>query len=128
VIMKRFLTASLAAVLVSVSIATPAQAAYSDCSAYPGTICFHQYTNYTGQVWRQYPWEINGCRSLVPDNFNDKASTAFNTTPHSYSVRVWQHSNCTGDSFTLNSNSVYNFAGNGWDNRISAVEVIAAFN
>lgn len=123
--MRRFLAATGAAILLSLGFATPAQAAYSDCGSYQGTVCFHQWTNYEGRVWRQLPTQIFGCRSLVPDNFNDIASTAFNLVSSSYSVRVWEHSNCTGDSFIMGVGS-YNFNGNWWDNRISAVEVIAA--
>ncbi len=123
--MKKRLALVIAAVLLSVGIATPAQAVFSDCSAYAGTICFHQHSDFTGQVWRQYPHEINGCRNLGPDGFDNKASTAFNSTAHSYSVRVWQYNNCTGETFTLASSSFYQFNGNWWNDRISSVEVIA---
>lgn len=128
--MRKYLIALMVGLLAAIAIGqAPAYAAYSDCAAYPGTICFHEHSDFTGQVWRQYPWQIaggSGCRNVGPDGFDNEASTAFNLVTHSYSVRVWQWNNCTGDSFILAGGQYYNFAGNWWNDRISAIEVIAA--
>lgn len=142
---RMFLASLLVAVIGMTGLATPAQAvapmtgvtataqavsgqerAFTDCAVYPGTVCFHQYGNFTGRVWRQTPDEIGSCRNLAPDNFNDTASTAFNNIEHSYSVRIYQHENCTGSYKILVSGYYYVFTGDWWDNRTSSVRLIAA--
>jgi hypothetical protein len=116
--------AIVAAVLFGTTV--PAQAAYSDCAAWANTVCFHQYTDYTGQVWRQTPAQIGDCKNM--GTFNDKASTAFNTTTH-YMVIVYQLTDCGGNYFIVGSGMSYAFTGGSanawWDNRISSVQVIA---
>lgn len=109
------------------AFSAPAQAAYSDCSNYSGTICMTQYSNWTGQVWRQYPEQVYGCRSLGGTTFNDKASAALSTASGHYQVRLWQHSNCTGNYLTLHSGQARVFTGSlsDIDNMVSGVEVIA---
>jgi len=126
----RRIAALVAAVVVGLTGGTlaatsPAQAAASDCSAYPGTMCIFQFTGYSGRVWRQYPWQITGCRSLVPDDFNDRGTVFWNNTQGSHLMRIWQHGNCTGWYYDLPSQSVVDFASTpGYDNAASAVEDI----
>lgn len=122
---KMFLAALLATTVMTVGTAVPAQAAYLDCAGYPGTICFTEFPNFTGQVWRQFPGQISGRRNVSPENFDNEASTAFNNTPGGYYVAIWQYQNCTGASFSLASGSYYVFTGNWWNDKMSSIEVIA---
>jgi hypothetical protein len=128
---KRKIAAALVGVLASFGLFAPmpARASFADCAAYEGTICFTEFPNFTGQIWRQFPWQIaggSGCRNFGPDGFDNEASTAFNNIEHSYSVRIWQYPNCTGESLILVSGSYYVFSGYWWNDKASSVEVTAA--
>lgn len=100
--------------------ASPAQASYSDCAAYSGTVCFHQHGNFTGTVWRQVTGQIIGCRNLT--DFNDRASTAFNSTDD-HILYLYEHGNCTGAVLSLSPGDVRSFASTNtwWNDRISSV-------
>lgn len=103
-------------------VTSPAQASWSDCAAYQGTVCFHQHANFTGQVWRQYPGQIIGCRDLV--DFNDTASTFFNGTDD-HIVRIYEHANCAGAVFALSPGEERSFGSTNtwWNDRASSVRV-----
>jgi hypothetical protein len=89
-------TLAASAVLVGTSfVGSPAMAARSDCDV-AGTICLVENPDWSGFVWRQYPWQINGCRSLAADGFNDKATWAVNLTDSSVGVELWDNADCTG--------------------------------
>ncbi len=106
-------------------ISAPAQAATTDCSAYPGTMCIFQFSPWSGRVWRLYPHQITGCVSLVPYDFNDRGTAFWNNTQGSHLMRIWQHSNCTGWYYDLPSQTAVDFYGvGGYDNEASAVEDI----
>lgn len=124
---KRFLVALSVAILGAVgglTVASPAQAVYSDCAAYNNVVCFHQHGNFTGTVWRQVPGQIINCRNLSPDNFNDKASTVFNRTDD-YILYVYEHSNCLGDVKSLTMGAVRSFSSTDtwWNDRISSIYI-----
>jgi hypothetical protein len=124
---KKILAGIAVAAFMLFGTAVPAQAAYNDCAAYSNVVCFHQFSDYTGTVWRQTPAQIGSCKN-VGAAFDNKASTAFNTTAH-YAVIVYQLENCSGAEFTVGSGYSYVFTGSAnnswWDNRISSVEVVA---
>ncbi len=126
--MGKRIAALFAALAISLGLAlapaAPAAAVYSDCAAYAGPICFHQHGNFTGTVWRQYPGQIFNCRNLSPDNFNDKASTAFNGTDDSI-LYLYEHSNCTGNVLSLGAGAVRSFASTDqwWNDRVSSIYV-----
>lgn len=124
---KRMLMVAFVAIVGAfgvVAAPSPAQAVWSDCAAYPGTVCFHQYPDFTGRVWRQYPGQIVGCRSMVPDNFNDVASTAFNSTDD-HILYLYEHVGCTGAVLVLGAGDVRGFATTNtwWNNRVSSLRV-----
>lgn len=122
----RKILASIATGLVAGTLAftAPAQAYYSDCASYEDTVCFHQHGNFTGTVWRQRPGQIINCRDLGPNNFNDKASTIFNST-NDHILYAYEHSNCRGQVFSLTPGGVRSFAQTDtwWNDRISSVSV-----
>jgi hypothetical protein len=126
---KGKLAAGAAAVAIGaaggLAVASPAQAAYSDCAAFDRVACFHQYGDFTGQVWRQTTGQFpTGCRDLSYANFNDKASTAFNRTTN-YTLRVYVDSGCTGSYVTLSPGEVMSFPGDApwFDNRASSARL-----
>ena len=110
---KRFLAATAATVLGTASVltaASPAQAAWSDCAAYSNVVCFHQFPDFTGQVWRQTSGQFpsSGCRNFAPDGFDNATSTAFNRTTN-YQLRVYQGAGCTGSYVYLAPGDVQAF-------------------
>ncbi len=120
---KRFLTASIVGILAMVGFtAAPAQAAWSDCSNYPGTICLFANTNWGLPIWRQYPSQINGCRNLT--GFDNVTTIAANTAGH-HTLVLWQFLGCEGESLVITSGNYSNFSNTWWNDRASAVEVIA---
>jgi hypothetical protein len=122
--------AALAVVITSVVggafIASPAMAADSDCFPFHGTVCLADGAHFTGQVWRQTPSQINGCRSLSPEGFNNKASIAFNNTFGDGVLFIYDTANCTGRSIGLGSQVGTNFTGSdAWlNNKASSVRFI----
>jgi hypothetical protein len=110
----------------SVFIASPAMAAQSDCTSYLGTICMTENRDWSGRVWRQYPSQIVGCRSLARDNFDNKASIAGNLTSSSVGVYLYQYSNCTGRSVYIASGyfSRLWLISPSFDNTASAIRVV----
>lgn len=124
---KRFMVALSVAILGAVgglTIASPAQAAYSDCAAYDGTVCLHEHSTFTGQVWRQYPGQIINCRNFTGDSFNDEASTVFNLTD-THIVYLYEHSGCTGSVLSVGKGEVKSFAQTNtwWNDRASSIYV-----
>jgi Peptidase inhibitor family I36 len=111
----------------SVFIASPAMAAQSDCTNYLGTICMTENHDWSGRVWRQYPSQIVGCRSLIPDNFDNKASIAANLTSSSVGIYLYQYSNCTGRSVYVASGYIAKLwlvTPTSFDNTASAIRVV----
>jgi hypothetical protein len=125
---KRMLMVALAVVVSAlgvVAVQSPAQASWSDCGAYTGVACFHQFGDFTGRVWRQTTGQFPaGCRNLDYGDFNDRASTAFNQTTN-YTLRVYVHANCTGNYLTLSPGEVMSFPGDApwFDNQASSAKM-----
>ncbi len=119
--------------LIALGVQAPAQAVITDCSAYPGTICFHQYSNYTGVVWRQYPYQISGCVNMTDWGWNDRAGTAFNSTQAGYQLYLYEHVGCNapgqpqGADFILASGQYVQFTGSlaWWNDKVSSIRVLA---
>lgn len=124
---KKFLTMLALAVVLTVGVtapSAPAQAAWSDCSNYPGTICLFAGPNYGLPIWRQYPSQITGCRNLT--GFDNVTTIAANQAAH-HMVILWQYPGCGGESITLPTQGyVINFSGHWWNDKASAIEVVAA--
>jgi hypothetical protein len=122
------LVALLAAITLAVSLtpATPAQAAYSDCRNFPGTVCLFAYGNFGNPIWRQTADETDYCRSLVGTGWNDVTTTAMNNYSGHVTFRLWQHYNCTGWYYDLPPNTHVDFTGYGQNNAVSAVETFSA--
>lgn len=123
---KRFMTALVAVVLGligGVVSASPAQAAWSDCSNYPGTICLFAGPNYGLPIWRQYPSQINGCRNLT--GFDNVTTIAANLAAH-HAVYLWQYPGCSGAVVSLPSQGyVVDWSGHWFNDKASSIEVVA---
>lgn len=126
--MRKLLATLATGLLIGAGIASPAQAAYADCSPfnYPGTICFTEHGDYSGQVWRQLPSQIFGCRDLYHENFNDKASTFFNNTSSNYQLYLYQHIGCGGYDFIVASgqSGVFNGGNAWWNDKVSSIRIV----
>lgn len=120
---KKAIAALTIGVLAALATPAPAQAALSDCTAYPNTFCLWEHSNYGGAIWRQKPEQIGNCTNV--GYFNDRASHVRNNTPGHYILVLWWDSNCTGQHFDANPQTNYNLAGNGWNDQISSVSMIA---
>lgn len=120
--------AATAAVLTSIVGSTfaagPAMADISDCFDYPGTICMAERFDWGGQIWRQYPDQVEGCRPLSQDNFNNKATDLVNNTPGQVIMYLYDNANCTGASISLNSRVVRSLKNDPFDNKASSIRVI----
>ncbi len=131
--MLRRITAGLAALTLSAGLAlapsTPAHAAASDCSAYVNVVCFHQYTNYTGLVWRQTVAQVaSRCVNLTDwPGWNDRPSTAFNTSTGGYQLYLYENINCTGYDFILASGQNVSFTGSlaWWNDKVTSLYLYA---
>lgn len=122
-----FVTALVLMVTSVFAFSSPAQAAYADCANYPGTVCLYAFTNYGNPIWRQFPSQINGCRFLGNDGWNDVTTLAWNNTPSSYTLRMWINYPCGGSGnqyYDLPSGYLVDFSSS-WNNQISAVQIIA---
>jgi hypothetical protein len=102
----------------------PAEAASSDCYNYPGTVCLFAYPNWGLPIWRQFPWEIEGCRNLT--GFDNMATIIANNTTAGYTLVVYQYPNCGGATFSVGSNLYYNLANDWWNDKASSVRIIAS--
>lgn len=125
--LKKFLAALAVAVIAAVGVSlpsSPAQAAASDCNSYPGTICLFAGPNYALPIWRQYPSQINGCRNLAPDNFDNIATIIWNNTSGSVQLQVFQYANCSGATFNVNSTYLYSLSGDWWNDKASSLRVV----
>lgn len=129
--MRSRLLAALTGVIIGITggvvAASPAQAAWSDCSNYPGTICLFAHGNFGTPIWRQFPSQINsgnGCRDLT--GFDNTTTIAANQAAH-YSVRLWQYTGCQGAEVILpNVGSYIDFTGAFFNDKASSIEVIPA--
>jgi hypothetical protein len=113
-----------AAVGTGVVAPSTAQAAPADCLNYPGTICLTEFVAYTGQVWRQYPSQIVGCRQLARDAFNNEMTTAANLTSSSIGVYLYDNANCTGTSVYLASGDQRDFSSSTFNNKASSIRIV----
>jgi hypothetical protein len=120
----RFGVLVLAGVAGAVVGAPPAQADRADCYSYPGTICLTEFVAWTGQVWRQYPWQIVGCRKLAPESFNNETTTAGNFTSASIGVYLYDRDDCTGTNVFLGSGAVRDFSSSTFNNKASSIRVV----
>ncbi|MEU7902574.1 hypothetical protein [Actinoplanes sp. NPDC049118] len=110
----------------SIVAATPALASEADCLPYHGTICLTDGADFGGRVWRQTVSQINGCRRMSADNFDNKASTALNNTFGDGVLFMYNTNNCTGDYIALASREATKFRGDdAWlNNRVSSIKFV----
>lgn len=102
--------------------------AQADCQNYRGTVCLFAHANYGNPIWRQYPDQINGCRTLVGTGWNDVTTVAWNNTPGHYKLRMWKNAPCGGSGnqyYDLPSDTVIDFSGTNMDNAVTQVQIIA---
>jgi hypothetical protein len=118
------LVAGIVALVASLSVVSPAQAASSDCYNYPGTICLFAAPNWGLPIWRQYPSQIQGCRNLT--GFDNVATVIANNTTAGYTLAVFQYPGCSGATFSVGSNLYYNLSGDWWNDKASSVMIIAS--
>jgi hypothetical protein len=112
------------ALTLAMAVGVTAQAAWSDCSNYPGTICLFAGPNYGLPIWRQFPREIDGCRNLT--GFDNVTTVAANLAPH-YAVYLYQYPGCTGAVVSLPTQGyVVSWSGHWFNDKASSIEVIAA--
>jgi hypothetical protein len=104
--------------------AGPAMADITDCANYPGTICMAENFDWGGQIWRQYPNQISGCRPLSRDNFNNKATDLVNNTPGQVVMYLYDNADCTGASISLNSQAVRSLKNDPFNDKASSIRVI----
>jgi hypothetical protein len=131
---KRFvsLLAVFAAMLGSLVVASPAQAAISDCNnAY---MCIWSNSGFSGNL---YQWSggyiyqrpnhcltLTGSQSDTTSSFDANFSNPDQTSNGGIGVIFWKDANCTGASqayYTPSSNS--NLAGSGFNDTFSAISV-----
>jgi hypothetical protein len=105
-------------------VASPASAAIGDCTNYPNTICLVDKDNWTGQVWRQYPEQIDGCRKLSREGFNNKASIIYNQVQFHVGLVVYDRDDCTGAKMEFGSNEGATLTGMWFDNKASSLRVV----
>lgn len=115
---------ALAGAIGAAMMPTAASAAVTDCTNYPDTICLVDRDNWTGQVWRQYPSQINGCRKLSREGFNNKASILYNQVQYEVGLIVYDRDDCTGRNMYLGSNSGATLTGLWLDNKASSLKVV----
>jgi len=91
------------AVTLAAAVASPAQAAQSDCPSSSGGItvvgCFYTHSNYGTPLW--IVTTSQGCKNFT-STWNDRASSAWNRTvagsSGAYLIRIWVDGNCSGQS------------------------------
>lgn len=99
-----------------------APAEVNPCSDFPNTVCMTENSNSSGQVWRQTPSQVIGCRTLVPDGFNDKASYLVNSTS-GFIMRVFEHHNCTGEQRVLYPGDALPLVTDSFNDKASSIQV-----
>ena len=104
--------------------AAPAMASQRDCTAYPGTICMAENSDWSGRIWRQFPDQVVGCRPLSRDTFNNKASIVVNSTPAQVVVFLYDNANCTGASISVDSGWVRFLQNDPFNDKASSIRVI----
>ena len=109
---------------VGLMVATPAQAALSDCNS--GRFCIFQYSNGTGLYAKFTEGTDNlGSSKVFGGRMNDKASYVWNRTSTPWCV--YQHKDEGGHSMMVGSGRKGNLLvkdprdGFTWDNRVSSV-------
>jgi hypothetical protein len=102
------------------AVARVQAAAWSDCANYPGTVCLTAHANWGDPVWRQYPWQINGCTAL--HGFNDITTMAVNNSDD-YSVTLYEHGSCTGVRVLITSGQAMDFSGTVRNDLYSGIKV-----
>ena len=82
--------------------------------------------NFGGQVWRQLYTQVNGCRRLSPESFDNEASIAFNNTFGAGVLYLYDTTNCTGRSIALGSQVGTQFRnGDAWlQNKTSSIKFV----
>jgi hypothetical protein len=120
--MRRVLAALSAFAVLVLGFQAPAQAALSDC--WNSTVCLFAHGAYGNPIWRQLDTQINGCRSLVGTGWNDVTTSAANQYTNGRILVLWEHSNCTGSYYQLPGDTIVDFTGYWWDNKVSAVQII----
>lgn len=125
--MMKKIAAVIAACALAFMIAppAPASAAWSSCGNYPETVCLFAHSNWGEPLWRQTPEQVDYCRSLVGTGWNNVTTMASNNTAGGYILEVWSESNCTGSVQSITSGTYADFTNTWWNDRISAVRVIA---
>lgn len=118
---RKTLAAMAIGMLMAAGLSTPAEAAQSACYDYPGTVCLTAHANWGTPVWRQYPWQIDGCEPLT--GFNDITTMARNGSLDGVLV-IWQHYDCTGEYYQIGGKSWVDFSGYWWNDKGSAVEYL----
>lgn len=112
-------------VVSGLSAVSPAAAAPVDCMGYSGVICMADGAGITGQIWRQTPAQITGCRRLSADSFNNEASFAANRTTGSVLLQIYDTNNCTGRVYELESGASIRFDRyeTWWNNKPSSIKL-----
>jgi hypothetical protein len=121
--MRKLLASVAAGALLALGVATPAKAAWADCGNYPGTVCLFANNNWGLPIWRQYPSQIQGCRNLT--GFDNVTTMASNNTGGHYLLIMYRYLNCEGETFQLSSGSYVDFSNTWWNDKPSAVQVVA---
>jgi hypothetical protein len=126
---KKFLATLALAVVLTAGVtvpSAPAQAAWSDCGNYPGTVCLFAHGNWGLPIWRQTGEQVYNapghCRNLT--GFDNVTTMVSNNTSH-YVLIVWRYIGCTGDWFQADTGQYYDLSGGWWNDKPSSVSVIA---
>lgn len=119
---RKFIAALAVTALAVFGVQAPAQAAWSDCGNYPGTICLFAHSGWGLPIWRQYPSQIGSCRNLT--GFDNTTTVAVNGADH-HTLVLHQYLGCEGESIVITSGNYADFAGTWWNDKPSSVQVIA---
>jgi len=118
---KRTVSALAAGALAgTLALATPAHAAWSDCTNYAGTFCLFANANGGNPIWRQTPAQVGTCRNLAAEGWNDTVTSMRNMSS-TYVIRLWQNSDCTGGPVEVLYGYNYDLTGNAWNDQFSAI-------
>jgi hypothetical protein len=122
---KKFLAAISAAVVMgALALASPVQAALSDCTAYANVFCLWRYSQFGGSIWRQLDWQVpsTSCRPLTEPGWNDSVSSFRNNRP-GVIMELYSNgsSSCVGTHLDAYYGFNYDITGNPWDEEISAI-------
>lgn len=118
---RKLIAAFMVASAAVLGAAVPAQAAWSDCGNYPGTVCLFAHANWGLPIWRQYPSQIDDCRDLT--GFDNVTTMISNNTSGHYILTVYRYLDCEGEYFTVSPGQYYNLSGDWWNDKASSVRV-----